>query len=397
MGGEEEDLASGASVDVLVPCDVAGLTTVAQTLRGHAASLETAGSSLSRVEVTSWRGSAATGFATAIEPEPGRWRTASDAFVAGAVALDGFVASVDPARQVALEALVLYRRYVALTAAAGTAAGVVTELPVSAPSRSSSVADRMRVGARIDQLQTVAAGGGAVAAMVAEAEALRRQAISTLVTARRSVEVAGDLAAAALDGAAAQAPQARRFWEENIRPAGAEGVAHGALDGLGWVPGPVGIAASGVNALWFLAEGRRTEAGLSAAGMVWFGKGVKLAKEADAVVIGSSDVMPAVRDTERGWPTPPDPRQAGHVERHMAPWALDHRSQFFDGVDVEMLSDTTRATGYIQGNGNTRYLMRAQSEIGVDRETGLPTDIYTVIRRPDGTGVTMFPGSSVKS
>ncbi|MDQ2782336.1 MAG: hypothetical protein M3Y26_07350, partial [Actinomycetota bacterium] len=154
MGGEEQDLASGATVDVLVPCDVAGLTAIAQTLRGHADVLDTAGASLSRVEVASWRGNAATGFATAIEPEPGRWRTASDAFVAGAVAVDGFVASVEPARLVALAAVALYRRYVALTAAAGAAAGVVSEVPEPPLSTMSSVADRMRVGARIDQLQT---------------------------------------------------------------------------------------------------------------------------------------------------------------------------------------------------------------------------------------------------
>lgn len=397
VGGEEQDLASGATVDVLVPCDVAGLGAVAQTLRGHADVLDTAGASLSRVEVASWRGSAATGFATAIEPEPGRWRTASDAFVAGAVAVDGFVASVEPARLVALDAVVLYRRYVALTAAAGAAAGVVTELPASNGSPPGRVADRMRVGARIDQLETVAAGGGAAAAMVAEAESLRRQAISTLASARRTVEAAGDCAAAALAAAAVQAPDARRFWEANIRPAGAEGLMHGTLDGLGWVPGPIGMAASGINAVWLLAEGRRTEAGLSAAGMVWFGKGARLAKEADHVVTGGKDAVTPVKDAERGWPTPPNPNQAGHVERHMAPWALDQRSQFFDGVNIEMLSDTTRATGYVQANGNTRYLMRAQSEVGVDRATGLPTDSYTVVRRPDGTGVTMFPGSSVKS
>ncbi len=303
VGGAEQDLASDASVDVLVPCDTAGLTTVAQSLRGYAAVLESAGASLSRVEVASWRGSAATGFATAIEPEPGRWRTASDSFTAGAVAVDGFVASVEPARRVALEALVLYRRYVALTAAAGAAAGVASEVPASDASAPGSLADRMRVGARMDQLQRVAAGGGAAAAMVEEAESVRRLAISTLASARHLVEASGDVAAAAMAAAAAQAPEARRFWEANIRPSAAEGVAHGALDGLGWVPGPVGIVASGINAVWLLAEGRRAEAGLSAAGMVWFGKGAKLAKEADDVVAGGEDAARAFHDpgSEAGW------------------------------------------------------------------------------------------------
>lgn len=372
MGGEERDLASGATVDVLVPCDVAGLTAVAQTLRGHAAALDTAGASLSRVEVASWRGSAATGFATAIEPEPGRWRTASDAFLAGAVAVEGFVASVQPARLVALDAVVLYRRYVALTAAAAAAAGVVTELPGPPPSPASSVADRMRVGARIDQLQRVAAEGGAAAAMVAEAESLRRQAISTLASARRTVRAAGDCAAAALAAAVVEAPEARRFWEANIRPAGAEGFVHGTLDGLGWVPGPLGMAASGINAAWYLAEGRRTEAGLSAAGMVWVGKGAKLAKGADDVVAGGGDAARAFHDPGS---------QAGWLSSH----EIDGSHTILEHVgrsDEELLERVTDPTHSIKGAST--FVSLRDAEVAVNDALRLQVDrIATFMANPD--------------
>lgn len=52
--------------------------------------------------------------------------------------------------------------------------------------------------------------------------------------------------------------------------------------------------------------------------------------------------------------------------------------------------------GIVQPNGNTRYVLRNPGGAGVDRTTGLPTDVYTVIRRPDGSVVTMFPGMSPK-
>lgn len=50
--------------------------------------------------------------------------------------------------------------------------------------------------------------------------------------------------------------------------------------------------------------------------------------------------------------------------------------------------------GFLQKNGNTRYVMRGPGDVGVDAKTGLPTNIYTVIRKPDGSVLTMFPGTS---
>lgn len=61
-------------------------------------------------------------------------------------------------------------------------------------------------------------------------------------------------------------------------------IGHGALDTGGLVPG-LGEVADGVNALWYLAEGNKKDAALSAAGMVPFaGWGSFMAKRGDDVV-----------------------------------------------------------------------------------------------------------------
>jgi hypothetical protein len=73
------------------------------------------------------------------------------------------------------------------------------------------------------------------------------------------------------------------------------------------------------------------------------------------------------------------------------------KSQFYDDVDLGGLSKTDDVEGVLQANGNTRYVKRHPSEVGVDRTTGMPTDVYTVIRRRDGSVVTIFPGTSPKS
>jgi len=171
-----------------------------------------------------------------------------------------------------------------------------------------------------------------------------------------------------------------------------------ALDGVGFVPGWVGFAASGLNALWYASEGRGGEATLSAASGIPVGKALKGLTDLEAA---ASDARAASRTSPSGvgdgWPARPDPLAVGHAAGHAAPWAVRSKSQFFDGVDLDGLSDTTHVTGYLQDNGNTRYLTRAPHEVGVDRTTGVATCTYTVIRRPDGTVLTMFPGASPRS
>lgn len=88
----------------------------------------------------------------------------------------------------------------------------------------------------------------------------------------------------------------------------------------------------------------------------------------------------------------------GHAGlRHQFPNTLKGKSQFYDNVDLGGLASRTKGMdGFLQTNGNTRYVLRNPGGVGVDRTTGLPTDVFTVIRRPDGSVVTMFPGTSPK-
>ncbi len=258
-GTLESDLASGVPADQLVPCDVAGMGDVAVSLRAHAAVLEEAGACLARVEVTSWRGRASEGFTDVLAPEPARWRTAADAFRAGADALDRFMAVIGPARSLAADAIGLWQRYLASADAVAALAGAPAPPAVN---------DRLMVGARIAQ-QQAAASGGPAASLAAEADSLRRQAIATLASARSVVESAGDLAAAALARACEPAPQARRFWESTIRPADAIAAGHSALDVLGMVPA-LGAIPDAVNAGWYALKGDGVNAALSAAGTIPF-------------------------------------------------------------------------------------------------------------------------------
>ena len=88
----------------------------------------------------------------------------------------------------------------------------------------------------------------------------------------------------------------------------------------------------------------------------------------------------------------------GHAGlRHQFPNTLKGKSQFYDNVDLGGLASRTKGMdGFLQTNGNTRYVLRNPGGVGVDRTTGLQTDVFTVIRRPDGSVVTMFPGTSPK-
>ncbi|MEO9238631.1 MAG: hypothetical protein ABI418_11125, partial [Jatrophihabitantaceae bacterium] len=86
----------------------------------------------------------------------------------------------------------------------------------------------------------------------------------------------------------------------------------------------------------------------------------------------------------------------GHGD-HQFPSVRPQASQFFDQVDLDGLTDTVGMTGYKQPNGNYRYVKQALSDVGVDATTGLPTGMYTVIRRgPQGAVVTLYPGTSAK-
>ncbi len=87
----------------------------------------------------------------------------------------------------------------------------------------------------------------------------------------------------------------------------------------------------------------------------------------------------------------------GHAGIHQFPGIKPGKSQFYDGEDLGRLSNTDGIPGVLQKNGNTRYVMRGTQDVGVDRTTALPTDVYTVIRKPDASVLTMFPGTSPRS
>jgi hypothetical protein len=109
----EARLAAGAPVEALVPTDVGGLRAAVEVPRSSAAVLETGGAALSRIEVTHWRGDASTAFSDRISVEPGRWRSASDALTAGALALEHYADDVGAARSEAAQAVEVYQRYCA--------------------------------------------------------------------------------------------------------------------------------------------------------------------------------------------------------------------------------------------------------------------------------------------
>ncbi len=256
-------MASGAAPEVLVPCDTAGLAEIALTLRQHATVLEHAAGSLGRVEVTSWRGDAATRFTDTICVEPGRWLGAADGFTAGAAGLEGFLAGIPAARDQARTATTLYQQYTTLVAAV-SAAQPPGQPPPLPDTGSGSIRDRIAIGARINQLTTAT---GAAAALAGQADTLRRQAINLLAAARTAVAAAGDIAAHTLDHAANDAPQARRFTESNIRPAGIVGAGHTALDFAGMIP-VLGVVPDAINALWYGSADDATNGALSMAGML---------------------------------------------------------------------------------------------------------------------------------
>jgi hypothetical protein len=64
----------------------------------------------------------------------------------------------------------------------------------------------------------------------------------------------------------------------------------------------------------------------------------------------------------------------GHSGIHQFPGTIPGKSQFFDDANLNGLSNTNGVQGVLQANGNTRYVMRGATDVGIDRTTGLPTN-----------------------
>lgn len=74
--------------------------------------------------------------------------------------------------------------------------------------------------------------------------------------------------------------------------------------------------------------------------------------------------------------------------------AVTPNSGIFDeGVDLPGLARSTAGQiGIRQENGNIVYVLRSPAIVGTDGITGLPTNVYTVVRNPWGELVTLHPG-----
>lgn len=80
-----------------------------------------------------------------------------------------------------------------------------------------------------------------------------------------------------------------------------------------------------------------------------------------------------------------------HTDSGIAKFAA--KSKFDKGEDLEaLIKQTTQHPMAQQANGNFTRTVDMGRSIGIDRATGQPTNIMTVVTKPDGTLVTAFPG-----
>ena len=82
-------------------------------------------------------------------------------------------------------------------------------------------------------------------------------------------------------------------------------------------------------------------------------------------------------------------------DRHLAEGSLSAGKSLFNDKDSipQLIANAEVAVPLSQSNGNLAYVVDAGRIIGVDRETGQATSVYTVITRPGGDLVTAFPGN----
>jgi hypothetical protein len=81
---------------------------------------------------------------------------------------------------------------------------------------------------------------------------------------------------------------------------------------------------------------------------------------------------------------------------HLADGSLSAgKSLFNDNVTITwLIADADSVEPIVQsGSGNLQYIVDAGRVIGIDRETGQATSIYTVVTRSGGDLVTAFPGT----
>lgn len=82
-------------------------------------------------------------------------------------------------------------------------------------------------------------------------------------------------------------------------------------------------------------------------------------------------------------------------DRHLAEGSLSAGKSLFNDKDsiAPLIASAAGIVPITQENGNLAYVVDARRVVGVDRETGQATSVYTVITKPGGDLVTAFPGN----
>jgi hypothetical protein len=90
-----------------------------------------------------------------------------------------------------------------------------------------------------------------------------------------------------------------------------------------------------------------------------------------------------------------DEEAFGHVRDRHTPGGIDSAGKgvFSGGEDLEsLIRQAENVPGEVQRNGNVQRIVNAGREIGIDKDSRLPTRMYTVITDANNRLVTMFPG-----
>lgn len=82
-------------------------------------------------------------------------------------------------------------------------------------------------------------------------------------------------------------------------------------------------------------------------------------------------------------------------DRHLAEGSLSAGKSLFNDKDsiASLIASAAIVVPTTQDNGNLAFVADAGRVIGVDRESGQATSVYTVITKPGGDLVTAFPGN----
>jgi hypothetical protein len=81
------------------------------------------------------------------------------------------------------------------------------------------------------------------------------------------------------------------------------------------------------------------------------------------------------------------------IERHVNLSMFQNRSKFFLNINIiELIQNATQHPMTRQSNGFDVRIVDAGKNIGIDRVTGKPTNLYTVVTNPNGELVSAYPG-----